>query len=738
VFGFDRLKRRWAARGPASSQQPIRRATICMEQLDDRLVPSGFTNGNFEGGTQSVPGIPQDSIPAGWQLGPPSPASLSNVSVTNVVDSTQHLHAADGSGNYVRFQSTASNGTKDCLFQDFDTVAGQQYKVTFSVALTSAGAGNNAAIGLNPVWDENLANQTTMGSTNFYFAPTSAQGPIDYQTFSFTETASSTTTRIDFHATDNAGSILLDDVSVVPVTSVQPPTANAQSVSVAENVAKAITLTGSDPNTPALPLTFTVTSAPMHGTLSGTAPNLIYTPNAGYLGPDSFQFTDSNGSVKSGPATVSISVAAHPTITPSTMVIQSTDTTLTINGSGFDPNPANDSVSFVGGATGQVTAATATSLTVTHLTGTDAGPLLATVTVRGVSAPVAQVATVSPDVVVDATAPGQSLVLTVTDGGVSYSLGGQPPVTLHGVNSFTFTGTGASDVTVNVSASSNLSGPVALADETGPISLVLNAPGQQVIAAPGITLVSGNLVTVTVTGQGVPADISATTVNTFAAPDMADRSSAFAGLSPDERFVQALYLDNLGRPGVRAELDGWVSVLRGPGGSALGVASDILHSSEARDSLVKSWYQAYLGRAATGSEEQGWVNLLLQGQLEEQVLADILGSPEFFARAQTLVSAGTAQQRYVQALYQTVLGRAGADSEVAGWVSALAQVGSSGVALDILQSGEARVDLIEGDYVALLHRGDDPLGLQGFAHADLDAASVRLQFEASQEFSTNG
>ncbi len=49
------------------------------------------------------------------------------------------------------------------------------------------------------------------------------------------------------------------------------PTANPQSVSTPENMAKGITLTGSDPNTPPQPLTYTVTVNPAHGLLSGSA-----------------------------------------------------------------------------------------------------------------------------------------------------------------------------------------------------------------------------------------------------------------------------------------------------------------------------------------------------------------------------------------------------------------------------------------------------------------------------------
>jgi glucose/arabinose dehydrogenase/chitodextrinase len=89
----------------------------------------------------------------------------------------------------------------------------------------------------------------------------------------------------------------------------QPPVANSQSVTTNENTAKAITLTGSDPENGAL--TFTVLTQPAHGVLSGTAPNLTYTPATNYSGPDSFTFQVSDPStLSSAPATVSITVTA--------------------------------------------------------------------------------------------------------------------------------------------------------------------------------------------------------------------------------------------------------------------------------------------------------------------------------------------------------------------------------------------------------------------------------------------
>ena len=74
----------------------------------------------------------------------------------------------------------------------------------------------------------------------------------------------------------------------------------------AEDTRQAITLTGSDVDGDTL--TFSVVTAPAHGTLSGTAPNLTYTPAANYNGPDSFTFKVNDGPADSAAATVSITV----------------------------------------------------------------------------------------------------------------------------------------------------------------------------------------------------------------------------------------------------------------------------------------------------------------------------------------------------------------------------------------------------------------------------------------------
>ncbi len=82
--------------------------------------------------------------------------------------------------------------------------------------------------------------------------------------------------------------------------------ANAQAVTTTEDVAKAITLTGSGD----LSLSYNIISGPRNGTLSGTGSARTYTPKANFNGSDSFTFVVTKGCIASAPATVTITVSS--------------------------------------------------------------------------------------------------------------------------------------------------------------------------------------------------------------------------------------------------------------------------------------------------------------------------------------------------------------------------------------------------------------------------------------------
>ncbi|WP_179957701.1 Ig-like domain-containing protein [Exilibacterium tricleocarpae] len=87
-----------------------------------------------------------------------------------------------------------------------------------------------------------------------------------------------------------------------------PPSATDLTLTTAEDSPLSITLQGADSD--GAVATYTVTTPPQHGRLTGVAPDLTYTPDADYFGSDSFVYevTDSIGAIAS--ATVTLTVNA--------------------------------------------------------------------------------------------------------------------------------------------------------------------------------------------------------------------------------------------------------------------------------------------------------------------------------------------------------------------------------------------------------------------------------------------
>ena len=179
------------------------------------------------------------------------------------------------------------------------------------------------------------------------------------------------------------------------------PTATSQSVTVPANGAVAITLAGTVGSGCAATDTLSsmVTSNPSHGVLTGTAPNLFYTPTGGFSGSDSFSFTvtDANAVTTTSTAmavtiTVGTSVSGAPvlkSLSPAVVVVGSTGVVLTVNGSGF----TSSSTVLWNGASRTTTYVSATQLTEAVPTADIGASGVASITVStpgtagGVSAP---------------------------------------------------------------------------------------------------------------------------------------------------------------------------------------------------------------------------------------------------------------------------------------------------------------------------------------------------------------
>ena len=104
------------------------------------------------------------------------------------------------------------------------------------------------------------------------------------------------------------------------VNIVQPLVASPQSLETVSGQPLVIKLQGRDPG--GAPLTYALVAAPLNGALSGTAPNLVYTPSLNFTGIDRLRFTVSNGITTSRPADVDILVHPSPSDNTAPQVVR--------------------------------------------------------------------------------------------------------------------------------------------------------------------------------------------------------------------------------------------------------------------------------------------------------------------------------------------------------------------------------------------------------------------------------
>jgi hypothetical protein len=180
------------------------------------------------------------------------------------------------------------------------------------------------------------------------FAPDAVGGSVTSSTLTVTTAASTATGIYPLTVTATDGTLTH---TAYPELSINAPclapSATSQSVTVQQNGAVAILLAGGLDSGCAITdtLSYAVTTNPLHGVLTGTIPNLMYTPTAGYAGTDNLSFTVADGNAvttTSSAAAVTITVAAPVTgtpvlgsLTPAEVVAGSTGIVLTVNGTGF-------------------------------------------------------------------------------------------------------------------------------------------------------------------------------------------------------------------------------------------------------------------------------------------------------------------------------------------------------------------------------------------------------------------
>ena len=171
----------------------------------------------------------------------------------------------------------------------------EETSLTFTVGAADADLPANALT-------YSLKNAPTGASFNpttgeFKWTPDEAQGPGNYT--------------VTFGVTDNGTpSLSAEETVTITVREVNtPPTADNAQLNTNEDTVLSFILKAGDLDLPPNNLTFSIVTAPVNGTLSGTAPNLTYTPKPDFNGADSLVFKVNDGKTDSKTATVLIKIA---------------------------------------------------------------------------------------------------------------------------------------------------------------------------------------------------------------------------------------------------------------------------------------------------------------------------------------------------------------------------------------------------------------------------------------------
>jgi hypothetical protein len=220
-------------------------------------------------------------------------------------------------------------------------------------------------------------------------------------------------------------------------------------------------------------------------------------------------------------------------------------------------------------------------------------------------------------------------------------------------------------------------------------------------------------------------------------------------LTGNAAFVAALYADILKRAGDTSnpnDAGGLIAALNGGALTQAAAASALVHSPEALGVQVDGLYLKLLGRPSDAPGRAGFVSFLRGGGSLEQVIVLMVTSPEYAAL--TGSDAG-----FVQSLYKNLLGRAGADSEVAGYLAVLPSQGRAGVAAAFARSTEFRTNAVQQFYSAtsaptsvaallpsLLHRAGETTTaeINGYVFSGLSLLDIETAFVSSPEFFVNG
>ncbi|HMJ63807.1 MAG TPA: lamin tail domain-containing protein, partial [Candidatus Binatia bacterium] len=225
------------------------------------------------------------------------------------------IHTAEGGANRrfvgdlveVRFYNTALSGAEatNVITELSDTHINLNIPRIYSFTANT----NQIYLGQSATLSWNVTNATSIVIDN-------SIGPVAMPSGNISVSPTNTTT-YTLTATNSLGRRTSTTTIIVDPG---VPVAFNLSTNTPRNTPVSFSVSADDPNGGTL--SYLLVTPPAHGTLSGTLPSVIYSPEAGFDGTDVFTFKVNDSTFDSAPATVSIKVVPPPT--PPTGIVLST------------------------------------------------------------------------------------------------------------------------------------------------------------------------------------------------------------------------------------------------------------------------------------------------------------------------------------------------------------------------------------------------------------------------------
>lgn len=217
----------------------------------------------------------------------------------------------------------------------------------------------------------------------------------------------------------------------------------------------------------------------------------------------------------------------------------------------------------------------------------------------------------------------------------------------------------------------------------------------------------------------VLGDNAASIVSTAAADDISS-------------FANAAYNDFIGRDATASEKNNWIQRINS-GATRYELVAELTQSDEWAANVVDDMYLDTLGRGPDAGGRSYWINQLRDGMSVARMAALFYGSPEYIEKE------GNRLDLWIADLYSELLDRQPDNGGLSYWLSETDRTTSGSIALRFYQSDESRRARVQALYQDLLGRGTDAGGEEFWAGVLLNGDDLALaaNLAASDEYFDN-